>query len=564
LADALCLLHVATREGEPPPLDVNVADVLKGLVQRPWQRSAKEPWRAYLTRLVEQAAQTGDQINRQLADSQPLYADLVKKPWPFDWPARRAVWLDLLELMLATKSGEDDTSRWHAVADQHAAELDLFRKAYIVSVRASPKPNLDWEFVRPAVVKWSRSRDPDRLRFCAETLDVLLAAGGDPPSPGRKEVAALLGKILRDEGDNLASLSHGALDALGRLYRSADERAQPEAAAILSATLDSRHGLVFGLLARAAGMPPERRRAILLAVPMRLPDEGTLGERLRTILDHTTVCAWIDDAVWASTARPDTGVLEGPRLEILEKLLARTNLRLELLESNLFWIGPPDKLAAARQVHAQSLQRAAAAQGKPAVALMDDTRLEFVQTPLQDVIAFLRDQHDIPFDLLAQRDKPITMNVRSLPLHLALTRLARLIDGDWCAAGDTIYVGQKERLATVQRYELNRLRRWARLGLGDNAVTRALRAETRMEFIKTPLSDVAAFLAEQHKVPIQVGPAQGKIPITHNLKGISLEEALDLLCRHYDLRWDTDGQSIQIGAEADAAGLRTSPPGPKQ
>ena len=103
-------------------------------------------------------------------------------------------------------------------------------------------------------------------------------------------------------------------------------------------------------------------------------------------------------------------MLAGPRLEVLEKLLARTNLRLELLESNLFWIGPPERLAAARQVHANSLQRAAGAQGKVAAALRDETRLEFIQTPLEDVIAFLRDQHDVGFELLDQPEKPITMN----------------------------------------------------------------------------------------------------------------------------------------------------------
>ena len=77
-----------------------------------------------------------------------------------------------------------------------------------------------------------------------------------------------------------------------------------------------------------------------------------------------------------------------------------------------------------------------------------------------------------------------------MPLHLALTHLARLIDGDWCVAGDTIFVGTKERLAKVQQFELIRLRRWSRLGLVDNALTRALRADTRLEFIETPLSDV--------------------------------------------------------------------------
>jgi hypothetical protein len=209
------------------------------------------------------------------------------------------------------------------------------------------------------------------------------------------------------------------------------------------------------------------------------------------------------------------------------------------------------------------LQRVAAAQGKVAVALMDDTRVEFIFTPLQDTIAFLRDQHDVPFDVLDQPQKPVTLKVRAVPLHVALTQLAQLVDADWCVAGDVIFVGSKERLAPVQHFDLLRLRRWSKLGLVDNAVTRALRAETRWEFIETPLSDVAAYIAEHHKVPIHVGLAQRKIPITLNLKGLSLEQALDILCLHHDLRWQTDGGSILIGMAAEPATPRTSPPSPK-
>jgi hypothetical protein len=296
---------------------------------------------------------------------------------------------------------------------------------------------------------------------------------------------------------------------------------------------------------------------------VRLPSEGTLEQRLRKLLDKTTLLVWLEQTVNDTQASPDTGVLEGPRLEVLEKLLARANLRLELLASDLFWIGPPDRLTAARQLHAQSLQRVAAAQGKVAAALLEDTQLEFIETPLEDTIAFLQDAHDVPFVLLDHPQKSITMRLRAIPLHLALTQLVRLVDADWCVAGDVIFVGRQQHLAKVQQYELTRLRRWSRLGLVDNAVTRELRAPTRWEFIETPLSDVAAFLAGQHSVPIQVGPAHGKVPVTLNLKGISLEQGLDILCLQHDLRWQTDGQSILIGAAAEPATPRASPPSPK-
>jgi hypothetical protein len=46
-------------------------------------------------------------------------------------------------------------------------------------------------------VKWSTTRDRRRVRWYVETLHVLLDAGDDPPPPGRHQVAALLGQILR-------------------------------------------------------------------------------------------------------------------------------------------------------------------------------------------------------------------------------------------------------------------------------------------------------------------------------------------------------------------------------
>jgi hypothetical protein len=105
LANALCALHVATREVNQPPLAVNEAEVLASLAKRPRQRRASEPWRAYLTRLVQQAERAGNEIDRHLGEGKPLYTRALKQSWPFDWQSRRAVWSALLELTLVAKSG---------------------------------------------------------------------------------------------------------------------------------------------------------------------------------------------------------------------------------------------------------------------------------------------------------------------------------------------------------------------------------------------------------------------------------------------------------------------------
>ncbi len=147
----------------------------------------------------------------------------------------------------------DPQVRWRAAADKYASDADLFRKAYVVSVRVSPQPSLDWEFVQPAVANWSKTRKQDRLRWSVETLGVLRAEDGNPQRPGRKEVTDLLVRILRDQGDNLKSLPDEDLRALGRLYRGADERGHVAVCAhigVEQASLDCQDG---DNMARASG-----------------------------------------------------------------------------------------------------------------------------------------------------------------------------------------------------------------------------------------------------------------------------------------------------------------------
>lgn len=63
-------------------------------------------------------------------------------------------------------------------------------------------------------------------------------------------------------------------------------------------------------------------------------------------------------------------------------------------------------------------------------ALSDDTTLEFVDTPLKDVIAFIADQHDITIvltkkieDAGVQPDQPVTRNLKQISLRSALRLL---------------------------------------------------------------------------------------------------------------------------------------------
>ncbi|MBW3596376.1 MAG: hypothetical protein KY475_03765 [Planctomycetes bacterium] len=74
-------------------------------------------------------------------------------------------------------------------------------------------------------------------------------------------------------------------------------------------------------------------------------------------------------------------------------------------------------------------------------------------------------------------------------------------------------------------------------GLTD--VTKHLRIPARMEFIETPLPDVAAFISHKHKVAVSAGDFSNVV-ITSNLGRIRLGNALTLMLRPRGLTWIVD------------------------
>jgi tetratricopeptide (TPR) repeat protein len=99
------------------------------------------------------------------------------------------------------------------------------------------------------------------------------------------------------------------------------------------------------------------------------------------------------------------------------------------------------------------LARQGGAEQKIFAALEDDTRLEFIETPLNSVIDFLKDQHDINIEIDTRRleevgvgsDTPITRNLRGISLRSAL----RLILGEL----DLTYVVRDEVLLITTQEE---------------------------------------------------------------------------------------------------------------
>lgn len=96
----------------------------------------------------------------------------------------------------------------------------------------------------------------------------------------------------------------------------------------------------------------------------------------------------------------------------------------------------------------------------------------------------------------------------------------------------------------------------ARRPAGDAAekrIEQALRSPTALDFVGVPLVDAIAYLKDRHGVEIQIdGYALAEagittsVPITRQLKGISLRSALRLILRDFDLTYVVQDEVILI------------------
>jgi len=83
--------------------------------------------------------------------------------------------------------------------------------------------------------------------------------------------------------------------------------------------------------------------------------------------------------------------------------------------------------------------------------------------------------------------------------------------------------------------------------------------DTRLEFIETPLDQICAFLTDMHQIPIQIDtPALNEagldsdVPVTRNLKGITLGSALNLILEEHELSWIVRNEVLLITTAAAA------------
>ncbi len=273
-------------------------------------------------------------------------------------------------------------------------------------------------------------------------------------------------------------------------------------------------------------------------------------------------------------------------------------------------------------------------------ALASPTELQFIETPLSDVVDCLKDYHKIEIqidkkaldDVGVGTDVPVTADLEGISLRsaLALTlrgleltyviqdevllittpeaageRLAtrvyplkkslavdalskrdaqRFVEivkacvqpGRWAGSGGTgtiaIFPGGKEPLlAVTQTHEvheeiaalLEMFRRRGQLGTAERKILERLDTVTRLDFIETPLSDVAEYLRDCYDIEVQIDKrclddvgVDTNDPITCDLSDVTLRSALRLILRELDLTYVVLDEVLLITVAKDSQSQR--------
>ncbi len=546
---ALCRLEFAMRSSGNPLLSPQVIPSLEALARlrpNPWEGGSIQD---LVVRLSREARESRSFLAWEISAHASAYRELTSEPWPMDWRRVEEFWLKLVETMLITRAGESSESNWRRLIETFPGQAMLCRLAYLVAIRNGPgNGTVDRQLVQP-LIEESKSSVRTTVLMDAELLATLLETRTDLDDPFYRQVRdELLGLLTENDSAREILGAPGVMESLAKTYQSA-YRQPSERHRLLATLLVHSPPDAFQHFAEQARFPRSRLRQLRLAKPIAIDaNDESLVRVLERLRCDAALSLWIDDSLGDDRSRVALGHLAGPWFEVLEQVVAGSPCRLELLGEDVLWVGKPEQLAAAYAAYQYGIGQAQAADSRTGDSLIRQTGAEFIACPVRDVAQFLRDKHDVMIELLASGDTLISLDIRGLPLHLGLTKLAASISGRWCVSGSLIVIGTDADMARIRRIERNRLRRWARLGLMDTNVTEALRDDTRLEFMFTPVKQVAEFLSDQHGIAVRASPAVAEVEFTEDVKSITLEEALDFYFGlKHGIAWHTDGQTIFLG-----------------
>lgn len=145
-------------------------------------------------------------------------------------------------------------------------------------------------------------------------------------------------------------------------------------------------------------------------------------------------------------------------------------------------------------------------------ALEGNTRLEFINTPLKQIVEFLADQHRIPI----QFDEPrlraagvsaemwVTRNMKGIALHIALQKILAEFGLTYVITDDALLITTAEEGQRLARQGTIGEEAVSRTFQKDCRLVQVLQDEVRLRFTAIPLPDAVDFLRMAYDIEIDI------------------------------------------------------------
>ena len=184
----------------------------------------------------------------------------------------------------------------------------------------------------------------------------------------------------------------------------------------------------------------------------------------------------------------------------------------------------------AGEAPAQKKETRAEAQRLIEEALQKRITLDFADTPVTDVAAFLGDTTGVTFVVDDFRGEAlrITFRCRDMKLALALKFMLKPAELAHKVEGSAIYIADPERIAEVAKIEKG-------VSLDTPRTKEALAKPISLDFADTPMRDVCNFLADTTRLNIVLDAKQDP-ELTFKARAIAVREAFVYIARLTRLR----------------------------
>ncbi len=538
--------------GEADPEEAFITGVAS-LARRDWKLRDGETPKSLVARLEKEFETSPGDDAAAFRRMSRKYKEVLGMPWQFEWRKRKEIWSGLFETVIASKRAEDPSAPWRQRIEANEKFINLYSLGYLGFVRSGhvKQDQLDFDLL-DSILKRRSGKSARDLAWQIRVFESYISGGLPPEHKRRSELLEQLVENIQTA--QIAGSWTFTLPAIGNLCK----RSSPmtESDPILQAVLHRAPSQYYRLAARRAGKTNDEILMSLLRRTTSVDYKGVaLGQAVADLQNQIGLSIWVDEEV-QEYAKTTTIHIEGTWQEVLQAVLKETPFRFDDLRGETYFIGSPDSIKATNDLITTSLAKIPGDENPIHATLREDSKSDFIETPLYDVCEYLSDRHGMAVKLLKGfGQQPVTLTMDG-PLHLILTRMSMLLKFDWAVSEQHIIIGSKEDIKTFSKRNDTRAQRIARLAEADSSVAKALAEDTRLEFIETPLVDVFEYFGDRHRVPFYVLSSARETSITMDVRRTSLGWAMDYMSHLADLAWDADNDVIYVGKEKQVAQMQ--------